>query len=47
MEDFSHAIEPHLRSLGLPTKLHKGVINLYKEHTVCEKGKTLTPEQAR
>lgn len=47
LEDFSHAIEPHLRSLGLPTKLNKGVIELYKEHTVCEEGKTLTPEQAR
>lgn len=47
LEDFSHAIEPHLRSLGLPTKLNKGIIHLYKDHTVCEKGKTLTPEQAR
>lgn len=47
MEDFSHAIEPHLRALGLPTKLDKGIIALYKEHTVCVEGKTLTPEQAR
>ena len=47
LEDFSHAIEPHLRSLGLPTKLQKGVITLYKEHTVCVLGKQLTPEQAR
>lgn len=47
LEDFSHAIEPHLRSLGMPTKLHKGIIHLYKEHTVCEEGKVLTPEQAR
>lgn len=47
MEDFSHAIEPHLRGLGLPTKLEKGVVALYKEHTVCVEGKTLTPEQAR
>lgn len=47
MEDFSHAIEPHLRALGLPTKLEKGIVTLYKEHTVCVEGKTLTPEQAR
>lgn len=47
MEEFSHAIEPHLRSLGLPTKLQKGIIHLYKEHQVCEEGKVLTPEQAR
>lgn len=47
LEDFSHAIEPHLRSLGMPTKLHKGVVTLYKEYTVCTEGKVLTPEQAR
>lgn len=47
LEDFSHAIEPHLRALGLPTKLEKGIVTLYKEHTVCEEGKVLTPEQAR
>lgn len=47
LEDFSHAIEPHLRSLGLPTKLEKGIVTLYKEHTVCQEGKALTPEQAR
>lgn len=47
LEDFSHAIEPHLRALGMPTKLDKGVVTLYKEFTVCEEGKVLTPEQAR
>lgn len=47
LEDFSHSIEPHLRSLGMPTKLDKGVVTLYKGFTVCEKGKVLTPEQAR
>uniref|UniRef100_A0A182NHK0 Ribosome assembly factor mrt4 n=1 Tax=Anopheles dirus TaxID=7168 RepID=A0A182NHK0_9DIPT len=47
LEDFSHAIEPHLRSLGMPTKLDRGVVTLYKDFTVCEKGKLLTPEQAR
>lgn len=47
LEDFSHAIEPHLRSLGMPTKLDKGIVTLYKEFTVCTEGKVLTPEQAR
>ncbi|XP_050096472.1 mRNA turnover protein 4 homolog [Anopheles aquasalis] len=47
LEEFSHAMEPHLRSLGMPTKLDRGVVTLYKEYTVCEKNKVLTPEQAR
>jgi len=47
LEDFSHSIEPHLRSLGMPTKLHKGIVTLCGQYTVCEKGKVLTPEQAR
>ncbi|GAB0090284.1 Ribosome assembly factor mrt4 [Sergentomyia squamirostris] len=46
-EEFSHAIEPHLRKLGLPTKLERGVVHLYKEYRVCEAGSTLTPEQAK
>lgn len=47
LENFSHAIEPHLRSLGMPTKLDRGIVTLYKDFTVCEKNKLLTPEQAR
>jgi len=47
MDEFSHAIEPHLRSLGMPTKLEKGVVTLYKDFTVCTKGQVLTPEQAK
>ncbi|XP_072944985.1 mRNA turnover protein 4 homolog [Epargyreus clarus] len=46
LQDFSHTIEPHLRRLGLPTSLERGVINLIKEYQVCKKGATLTPEQA-
>ncbi|XP_037867106.1 mRNA turnover protein 4 homolog [Bombyx mori] len=46
LADFSHTIEPHLRRLGLPTSLEKGVINLIKEYQVCKKGAPLTPEQA-
>lgn len=34
LEDFSHTIEPHLRRLGLPTSLERGVIHLIKEYQV-------------
>lgn len=47
LPDFSHSIEPHLRQLGLPTSLQKGVVTLLQDYTVCEEGQTLTPEQAR
>ncbi|XP_054015329.1 mRNA turnover protein 4 homolog [Hylaeus anthracinus] len=47
MPDFSHSLEPHLRQLGMPTALQRGVITLIKEYTVCKKGQALTPEQAR
>ncbi|KAF7996721.1 hypothetical protein HCN44_002367 [Aphidius gifuensis] len=47
LSEFSHAIEPHLRSLGMPTALVKGVVTLTQDFTVCKKGQTLTPEQAR
>lgn len=36
LPEFSHAIEPQLRSLGLPTTLNRGVVNLIKEHVVCK-----------
>eukprot|EP00088_Acartia_fossae_P048012 TRINITY_DN5222_c0_g1_i5.p1 TRINITY_DN5222_c0_g1~~TRINITY_DN5222_c0_g1_i5.p1 ORF type:complete len:239 (+),score=50.88 TRINITY_DN5222_c0_g1_i5:41-757(+) len=47
LPEFSHAIEPQLRNLGLPTSLKKGVVTLLKEHIVCSAGDTLTSEQAR
>ncbi|XP_035828563.1 mRNA turnover protein 4 homolog isoform X2 [Aplysia californica] len=47
LTEFTHSIEPQLRQLGLPTQLKRGVIHLLKEHTVCEKGQTLGPEQCR
>lgn len=47
LPQFSHALEPHLRQLGLPTSLSKGIVTLVKDHTVCEEGNILTPEQCR
>ena len=47
LEHFSHAIEPQLRLLGMPTELKKGIVNLTKEFTVCKEGDKLTSEQAR
>lgn len=46
-DEFCHSIEPHIRKLGLPTKLDKGVVVVYKDYTVCKKGQILTPEQAK
>uniref|UniRef100_A0A336MVX9 Ribosome assembly factor mrt4 n=2 Tax=Culicoides sonorensis TaxID=179676 RepID=A0A336MVX9_CULSO len=48
LPEFSHAMEPHLRTaLGMPTKLEKGIVTLYKEMLVCKEGQILTPEQAK
>ncbi|XP_076639292.1 ribosomal protein LP0-like [Colletes latitarsis] len=47
MPEFAHSLEPHLRQLGMPTALQKGVVTLIKEYNVCKKGQALTPEQAR
>lgn len=46
-DEFCHSIEPHIRKLGLPSKLDKGIVVLYKDYTVCNKGQLLTPEQAK
>lgn len=47
MPAFPHSIEPHLRSLGLPTALVDGAVTLLREHVVCKRGEVLKPEQAR
>lgn len=46
-EPFPHNEEPQLRKLGLHTKMVRGVPTLDAPHTVCEKGKVLTPEQTQ
>jgi len=40
-------LEVQLRKLGMPTKLNKGTVELYKDFVVCEQGKICTPEQAQ
>jgi len=46
-EPFPHNEEPQLRKLGLTTSLTKGVPTLTAPHQLCQKGKTLTSEQAQ
>ncbi|XP_064482409.1 mRNA turnover protein 4 homolog [Ornithodoros turicata] len=46
LTQFVHSMEPHLRQLGLPTTLQRGVVTLSKEHVICEEGDILRPEQA-
>jgi len=47
LKQFPHSIEPHLRKLGMPTKLERSVVTLIKDFEVCKKGTVLTPEQAK
>ncbi|KAJ4440434.1 mRNA turnover protein 4 homolog [Periplaneta americana] len=47
LPQFPHSIEPHLRQLGMPTSLQKGVVTLLSEFIVCKADQPLKPEQAR
>jgi len=47
LTQFSHAIEPHLRKLGLTTSLEDGVIKLLKDFNLCTIGEPITPEQSK
>jgi len=47
LPQFPHSIEPHLRQLGMPTSLQRGVVTLLSEFTVCKANQALKPEQAR
>jgi len=47
LPNFSHAIEPQLRALGMPTSLKRGVVTLLQDYTVCTEGDILSSEQAR
>jgi mRNA turnover protein 4 len=47
LPQFPHSVEPHLRQLGMPTSLQRGVVTLLSEFTVCKAGQALKPEQAR
>ena len=46
-EPFPHNEDPQLRKLGLTTTMKKGVPTLETLHTICERGKALTSEQAQ
>jgi ribosomal protein L10 len=43
----SNTIEPYLRTLGLPTKLHEAKIHVLKDVVVCRAGDALTVEKAK
>lgn len=46
LEQFPHCMEPHLRKLGLPTRLQRGIPELLQDFVVCTEGKPLTANQA-
>lgn len=47
LPQFQHDQEPMLRSLGMPTTLNMGVVELLTDYVICRAGDILTPEQCR
>jgi len=47
LPQFSHALEPYLRKLGLHTILDNGVIQLLKSYDLCKIGEPITAEKAK
>ena len=47
LKQFSHSMEPHLRQLGLPTRLVNSKIELNNDYMVCEEGKAITVENCK
>jgi len=47
LDQFPHSLEGHLRDLGLPTTLQKGVVTLTKDQVVCKEGDVLSSDQVR
>lgn len=44
---FPGSLEPHLRSIGLPTTLKESKVLCLANHEVCKAGQTLTADQAQ
>jgi mRNA turnover protein 4 len=47
LDKFPGSMEPHLRSLGIPTRLVNGKIEVLTEWTLCKEGDTLRNEQCQ
>ena len=44
---FSNTIEPYLRTLGLPTRVHEGKIEMLTDFSVCNAGEVVNVEKAK
>jgi mRNA turnover protein 4 len=47
LENFQHTMEAQLRTLGLPVRLQRGVIQVEQDVQVCRVGEALTAESAK